>query len=216
MIVDTATLPLVGLLLLRAAGPRQIDPVEEDAAQEADPNALEPVENSIRQPSAQPSPEAPGPAVPLPAKLQALPQGLDLAWIGAIALVLLAIWQLPLGVAALDRIDQTVNRNDRELLARRARSEEQLRQADRNQILSNWQQLEASQPPGLRQNQATPEDRRQQLQMRLRTNVDQALLRNRSWGMEARRSLGRERLRVLLLSLIYSWALVGLSRRPET
>jgi hypothetical protein len=130
-IIDTASFPLLGVALLRLASVLQPEPDPFSEPREA--RAL------VRQRNG----------------------ALRLCRLGAISLLLLALWQVPLLIGSVTSLDQQNALRARELNQRISQGEQSIRQAPPAENQREWQRLSAAGAPGISAEISDPQLQRQ-------------------------------------------------------
>lgn len=173
-IVDTSSLPLVGVAMLCAA--------------------------AFSQPM--PDPEtAPLAAMTLDSRRAFM---LQCCLLGAIGLLLLAVWQLPLLLGSTGLINQRSLGQASGVSPLLREAEQSIRQASAIDLEQRWQQFIAAGAPGLTQPVRSTEQKRQALLAGLRLEQQQVERSISAQGMQARFAIVRETLRRIALCLIYA------------
>lgn len=135
-----------------------------------------------------------------------------LAVAGTTTLILLAIWQIPLFVTGLRGINQQAAAASTQAVQRSGAIAEALSQASPAQIAQGWEQLrgQSAQAPEL--GALSSASQREELLSRAKEQSQSQLLNLRQQAASARLQLGRDRLRVALVALVYAGGFLTLRR----
>lgn len=135
-----------------------------------------------------------------------------LAIAGSSTLILLAIWQVPLFLTALQGIDRQAAVASTQAVHRFDAIAEALRQASPAQIAQGWEQLKRQSAQAPQLGEQSTASQREQLLGRAEEESQNQLMNLREQAASARFQLGRDRLRVALVALVYSGAFLTLRR----
>jgi hypothetical protein len=182
-IVDAASLPLLGVALLRLAGFLQAEPDPRSERQEALTLA--------RQKDL----------------------ALKLCRAGVISLALLAVWQIPLLFGSIAQLDQQNQARSGQLNQRINQGEQTIRQAPAAVIQREWQRLTAAGAPGLSAEIRDPEQQRQLLLKALEKQQQQLGRTIGTREGQGRFLLVRNSLRVLALCGVYITGFLAIGTR---
>lgn len=137
---------------------------------------------------------------------------LRLTQMGAVSMILLAVWQIILFGGNINQVDQQRTARTQQLSQRLSAAEQSLRDAPQSAVDQAWQRLSSAGLSELPEGSNTQEGQREALLERIRLEQQKASVAVSQQGAQARFTLMRNLARNLLLCGIYITAYRGLGR----
>jgi hypothetical protein len=208
IVIDAASLPLVGLLLMRYAVHLEVESA----------NAFQQQETQTDSNWSALDDEEPFDPLEADDELSRLTatdpyKGVrKLAFIGFTLLILLAIWQFFLAMRSLDLIDRQDITIYRQIDARFENIEKNISNAPPEAIAKAWGQSQNLESPGIPTSQKDSLSQRREILNQIEGQKLQAYENLVSQKSKNQFNLSRDIVRVILMAIIYGWAFYGISK----
>jgi hypothetical protein len=205
LVVDAASLPLVGLLLLRYGAHLE--------AESAQALSLQPV-----APSVGPARDGENDAIAVdPEFLRLITpdpiQGLrNFAFAGFVSLLLLAVWQFFLLFSSVDLLDKQNLAVSTQIDERFGALERQINTAPLDEITKSWSQFQKAQDVATSLSKADPAAQRSEMLNKVKQQKLEAFAEVSDKKGKQLANLVRGILRVALMSIIYAWGFYGIAK----
>jgi hypothetical protein len=206
MVVDAASLPLVGLLLLRYSAHLDAESAKALALQQAAPASV----GSAREGESDPiavDPEFLRMITPDPI------QGLrNFAFAGFVSLLLLGVWQFALLFSSVDLLDKQNLAISTQIDERFVALERQINTAPAEEISKSWSQFQKGQDVATSMSKGDPAAQRSEMLNKVKQQKLDAFNEISDKKGKQLSNLVRSILRVALISIIYAWGFYGIAK----
>jgi hypothetical protein len=210
LIVDAASLPLVGLLLMRYAAHLEAESATALLLKELATESSAPGFEGEREPF---DPFEEDKKMMRLARIAAPMEGLRrLAFQGFILLILLAIWQIFLGFSSLDLITDQNLALSKQIDTRFQGFEQSIKVAPQEEIKKAWSQSQPKDNLGLSTLIPTPVAQRGEILKNAKEQKLQAYQNLQAQASTAQFNLARDIIRIVLMAIIYAWAFYGIAK----
>ena len=201
-IVDSAALALVGIGLLRYSAWLDLQAIKESGS-----NSQITVNTSENQKRLDNSEK-----IAIANQIKTEYKIRRLALVGAISLVLLAAWQIPLFLMGINLItDQNVSVSNRSV-SQYNDVEQRIQSAPNQMIDAEWKKFQATLAPTLSTADLDTAAKRKQILKALKTQSQQSRLGIEQQVSGARWNLMRNAMRAFLIAITYAWGFYGINK----
>jgi hypothetical protein len=210
LIVDAASLPLVGLLLMRYAA--HLD------AESANALRLQELATATSTPGfeGEEEPFDPFEEDKKMMRLAAVPDPLkgvrQLAFKGFVLLILLAIWQYFLAFSSIDSITYQNLKLSKQIDTRFQGVEQNIKVAPQEEITKAWSQSQPKNSLGTSTLNPTSASQRGEMLKSAKEQKQQAYQNLQNQTSTAQFNLARDVIRIMLMAIIYAWAFYGIAK----
>jgi hypothetical protein len=206
LVVDAASLPLVGLLLLRYGAHLDAESAKALSLQQVAPTSVGSAMDGESDPIAV-DPEFLRMITPDPI------QGLrNFAFVGFVLLLLLGVWQFFLLFSSVDLLDKQNLAVSTQVDERFGALERQINSAPAEEISKSWSQFQKEQDVATSMSKGDPDAQRSEILNKVKQQKLEAFNEvNDKKGMQLA-NLVRGILRVALMSIIYAWGFYGIAK----
>jgi hypothetical protein len=210
LIVDAASLPLVGLLLMRYAAHLDAEAANalllKELATESSAHGLEEGEKPF-------DPFEEDTKMMRLARIAAPIRGIrQLAFKGFILLILVAIWQIFIAFSGLNLIDNQKLELSRQIDTRFQGVEQSIKVAPQEEIEKVWSQSQAKDNFGLLTLNPDPAAQRDEILKNVKGQNLQAFQTLQTQASTAQFNLARDVIRIMLMAIIYAWGFYGIAK----
>ena len=210
LIVDAASLPLVGLLLMRYAAHLEVESANSVRLQKLATGSSAPVAGGEGEPL---NPfEDNQEMMRLAAAGARLKRVRQLANKGLILFILLTFWQFFLAFSNLDSITFQNQELSKQVEARFQGIEQNIKDAPQEEISRTWSQSKLKDNYGLSTIKPNPAAQRDEVLKYVRGQKLQAYQNLQVQSSTAQFNLGRNIIRIILMATIYAWAFYGIAK----